>query len=140
MTESQRHISGDVKISVELIAGMIEGEGGVNWSDSQNKTSKQTTFIIHGTLKKTVFATSFKSLNEIIQKIRHDPEAYLANVPQDFCSMIFHSNILSIKLHNFLIFFIICDDSITYFSMLIEKIVPIFKVNNVKRSLKNASK
>ena len=87
MTESQRHISGDVKISVELIAGMIDGEGEVNSQDSQKNVSKQTTFIIHGTLKQTVFATSFKSLNETIQKIKHNPEAYLANVPQDFCSM-----------------------------------------------------
>ena len=102
MTESQRHISGDVKISVELIAGMIEGEGGVDWQDSQKKVAKQTTFIIHGTLKQTVFATSFESLNEIIQEIKLNPDAYLAEVPQDLCSRKKHLDILLISILNIL--------------------------------------
>ncbi len=50
MSESERQISGSVKVSVELIAGMIEGDGDVAWQDNQKQMASQTSFIIHGTL------------------------------------------------------------------------------------------
>ena len=102
MSVSQTDISGSLKVSVELVAGMIEGEGSLDLKSEEESMSKagfqidiwysirlneirtkQMTFKIHGSLKKTIFATSFSKLKELIAAIEEHPEEYLSEVPQE---------------------------------------------------------
>ena len=83
MSTAQTNIDGNVDISVELIAGMIEGEGSLAWDDKEYKASNQTTFKIYGSLKRTIFATSLSDLNAMIQKLKDNPDDYLSVVPQE---------------------------------------------------------
>ena len=54
------------------------------YSMKQTETlTKQMSFIIHGSLKKTIFATSFSRLKRLIKDIEDKPEEYLSEVPQE---------------------------------------------------------
>ena len=83
MSDSQTDISGKLKVSVKLVAGMIEGDGSLNLGESQQSFSSKTSFTIHGTLKQTIFATSFDGLKELITEIKDDTDKYISEVPQE---------------------------------------------------------
>ena len=83
MSDSQTDISGNLKVSVKLVAGMIEGDGSLNLGESQQSFSSKTSFTIHGTLKQTIFATSFDGLKELITEIKDDTDKYISEVPQE---------------------------------------------------------
>ena len=70
-------------MTVELVAGMIEGDAKFKSEQSEADFESQTSFKIHGTLKKTIFATSFKGLKTLIENLKADPDSYLSSVPQD---------------------------------------------------------
>ena len=69
-------IIGSLQVTVELVAGMIEGEGSLNLDEEQSKFASDTEFIIHGTLKTTIFATSFNELRTLIQDMKKNPEDF----------------------------------------------------------------
>ena len=73
-----------MKVSVELIAGAIEGDANAKLTKLEKDIHSNTIFKIHGTLKKTVFATSFKSLRTMIEDIKANPDEYLSEKPKDF--------------------------------------------------------
>ena len=79
---SQTKIDGKLKVTVELVAGLIEGEGKLNLTEQEKKITNETTFQIYGTLKQTIFATSFMELRNLTQKIRTHPDEYLSETPQ----------------------------------------------------------
>ena len=107
---SQTDISGNLKVSVKLVAGMIEGDGSLNLGESKESFASKTSFTIHGTLKKTIFATSFDGLVDLIDKIRENPDEYLSEVPQEnytilpFCYQL-PNQLLVIK-QSFILFFL----------------------------------
>ena len=72
-------------MTVQLIAGMIEGDAAFASEQSQEDIKSNTKFRIYGTLKKTVFATSFNGLANLIQELKADPDSFLSRVPQDLC-------------------------------------------------------
>ena len=76
-------------MSVELIAGMIEGEGSTKFTDDEMRIANETNFKIYGTLKKTIFATSFGELRSLIKKIKDNPDDYLSERPQSRVCLIF---------------------------------------------------
>ena len=61
---------------------MISGEGKADWSQEEKNIAKNTQFKIYGTLKKTVFATSFEELRNLTQQIRENPDDFLSETPQ----------------------------------------------------------
>ena len=69
---------------MELIAGVIEGDANFASKQDQNNFKSKINFDIHGTLKKTIFATSFNGLKNLIDLFKEDPDSYLSRVPQDF--------------------------------------------------------
>ena len=86
MSVSQTDISGNLKVSVELVAGMIEGEADAKLTDEEEDFNSKTSFTIYGTLKKTIFATSFESLAKLINDLKANPDDYLSEVPQAWFS------------------------------------------------------
>ena len=82
MSVSQTDISGNLKVSVELVAGMIEGEADAKLTAEEEDFNSKTSFTIYGTLKKTIFATSFESLAKLINDLKANPDDYLSEVPQ----------------------------------------------------------
>lgn len=83
MSTSQTDIDGNVDISVQLIAGMIDGKASLSYDDKEYKASNETSFKIYGSLKRTIFATSLSDLNEIILRLKENPDDYLSTVPQE---------------------------------------------------------
>ena len=55
MSVSQTDISGNLKVSVELVAGMIEGEADTKLTAGEEDFNSKTSFTVYGTLKKTIF-------------------------------------------------------------------------------------
>ena len=82
INDKKTDISGSLKVTVELVAGLIEGDADVELDDTQKRFQQQTSFTVHGTLKKTIFATSFEGLKDLIQKLKANPDDYLAKTPQ----------------------------------------------------------
>ena len=95
INKNETDLSGNMKVSVEFIAGAIEGDANAKLTKQEEDIHSNTIFKIHGTLKKTIFATSFKSLKTLIEEIKANPDEYLSEKPQDFFDL---SDILNMSI------------------------------------------
>ena len=78
------HVQASLSISgfIEIVAGFIDSSVDYNKNEQTKHIYQSTTIHIYGTLKKTVFATSFQELLKLINLIKDNPDEYISETPQ----------------------------------------------------------
>ena len=90
-SKTKENIYGHPEFNANVLAGLLGGGTDIefNSTEAKNDFISRIQFQIHGTLKKTVFATNFDELCTLVQDIRADPDSFMSETPQEIYICLF---------------------------------------------------